>query len=285
MYSCGLVLEGGGSRGIYTAGVLDAFIENGIEFPYVIGVSMGSCCGASFLGKSLRRQHDVILFSCKDKRYMSLGNLRKENGGAYCNFDWTFGELSYDLFPLDHDTFENSGSVFCVVATNAKTGKAEYFYPKSMRDECPEIRASCSLPGVTKGTEIGGEVYFDGGLIDSIPVDRALEDGCDKAIVILTQYKGYIKPVTNRNFKKPFKTYPLIGDAIINRSIFYNNQLERVRELEAEGKVLVIQPLTDLRCNALEKSPEKLEAIYQLGYTQGKQYIEKVRDFMKGEVR
>ena len=161
MYKCGLVLEGGGSRGIYTAGVLDAFMENDIEFPYVIGVSMGSCCGASYLGKAIKRQHDVILFSAKDKRYMSFTNLRER--GEYCNFDWTFGELSYDLFPLDQDEFEKSNAVYCVVATNAKTGKAEYFYPKSLRNECPEIRASCSMPGVTKGTEIGGELYFDGG--------------------------------------------------------------------------------------------------------------------------
>ena len=280
MYSCGLVLEGGGSRGIYTAGVLDAFIENGIEFPYVIGVSMGACSGASFLGKSLHRQHDIILYSSQDKRYLSFENLFKT--GEYANFDWTFGELSYDIFPLDQDTFENSGAVYCVVATNARTGKAEYFYPKSLRDECPEIRASCSLPGVTKGTEIGGEVYFDGGLVDSIPLKRAFDDGCNKALAILTQHKGYVKGVTNRNFKKPFNnTYPLIGDAIINRSIFYNNQLEYVRQMEEEGKALVIQPLTPLNCNALEKSPEKLEAIYQLGYTQGKQNIEKVKEFLK----
>ena len=280
MYSCGLVLEGGGSRGIYTAGVLDAFIENGIEFPYVIGVSMGACSGASFLGKSLHRQHDIILYSSQDKRYLSFENLFKT--GEYANFDWTFGELSYDIFPLDQDTFENSGAVYCVVATNARTGKAEYFYPKSLRDECPEIRASCSLPGVTKGTEIGGEVYFDGGLVDSIPLKRAFDDGCNKAVAILTQHKGYVKGVTNRNFKKPFNnTYPLIGDAIINRSIFYNNQLEYVRQMEEEGKALVIQPLTPLNCNALEKSPEKLEAIYQLGYTQGNQNIEKVKEFLK----
>ncbi len=280
MYNCGLVLEGGGSRGIYTGGVLDAFIEKGIEFPYVIGVSMGSCNGASYLGKALRRQHDVILYSAQDKRYMSLSNLR--TSGEYVNFDWAFGELSYDLFPLDHDTFENSGSVFCVVATNAKTGRPEYFYPKSMRDECPEIRASCSLPGVTKGMEIGGEIYFDGGLSDSIPLKRALEDGCQKAVVILTQHKGYVKPVTRRQFKKPFQnTYPLIGDAVINRSFFYNEQVNYVRQMEEEGRVLVIQPLTDLKCNALEKSPEKLEAIYQLGYTQGLQNAEKVMEFMK----
>ncbi len=280
MYSCGLVLEGGGSRGIYTAGVLDAFMENGIEFPYVIGVSMGACSGASFLGKSIRRQHDVILYSAQDKRYMSFANMRKS--GEYCNFDWAFGELSYDLFPLDQDTFDKSNAVYCVVATNARTGKAEYFYPKSLRNECPEIRASCSMPGVTKGLEIGGEVYFDGGLADSIPVKHAFEDGCEKAVAILTQHKGYVKPVTNRNFKKPFNsTYPLVGDAIINRSIIYNNQLEDVRRLEAEGKLLVIQPLTPLNCTALEKSPEKLEAIYQVAYTQGKQYIEKVKAFME----
>ena len=280
MYKCGLVLEGGGSRGIYTAGVLDAFIENGIEFPYVIGVSMGACSGASFLGKSLHRQHDIILYSSQDKRYLSFENLFKT--GEYANFDWTFGELSYELFPLNQDEFDKSDAVYCVVATNAKTGKPEYFYPKSLRDECPEIRASCSLPGVTKGTEIGGELYFDGGLVDSIPVQRALDDGCEKAVVILTQCKGYVKSVMNRNFKKPFNnTYPKVGDAIINRHIVYNNQTELVHKLEEEGRVLVIQPLADLKCNALEKSKEKLEAIYQLGYSEGIKKLEKVKEFLK----
>jgi len=280
MYNCGLVLEGGGSRGIYTGGVLDAFIENDITFPYVIGVSMGSCSGASFLGKNIRRQHDIILYSAGDKRYASLDNLLKS--GEYVNLEWAFGELSYDIYPLNHDNFDNSGAVFCVVATNAKTGKPEYFYPKTLRPYgCPEIRASCSLPAVTNGYEIGEETYFDGGLVDSIPLQRALQDGCAKAIVILTQHKGFVKEPMNEHLEKLFRQYPLVGKAVVERHNMYNKQLEFVRAMEAEGRALVIQPFTPLNCNALEKNTEKLEAIYQLGYTQGLYNIDKVKEFLK----
>ena len=161
MYKSGLVLEGGGSRAIFTSGVLDAFLEKEISFPYVIGVSMGSCNGASFIGKAHRRQHDITINYVGDKRYMSLGNMLKK--GEYLDADWIFGELTYDLMPLDQDEFERSGTVLCCVAVNAKTGNAEYFYPKSFRERgCIECRASCSMPVVTKGCEIGGELYYDG---------------------------------------------------------------------------------------------------------------------------
>ena len=151
MYSCGLVLEGGGNRSIYTSGVLDAFIENNITFPYVIGVSAGSCNGASFLGKMLHRQHDIMLNYANDKRYMGVGNMLKN--GEFLNADWIFNDLSYDIYPLNQNNFENSGAVFCCVVTNATTGKPEYLYPKSLRKRgCEEIRASCSLPGATKVT-------------------------------------------------------------------------------------------------------------------------------------
>lgn len=279
MYKSGLVLEGGGTRAIYTSGVLDAFMENDITFPYVIGVSAGTCNGASFLGKSLHRQHDITINYSGDKRYMSIRNMLKT--GEYLGSEWIFNELSYDISPLDQDTFDNSGSVFCCVVTNAKTGKAEYLYPDSLRPRgCPEIRASCSLPIATKGCEIGGELYFDGGLADSIPLRRAFDDGCRKSVVILTQHKGYQKPPMNPKLKKAFKKYPKIGEKIVNRHIMYNKQLEYVKEMHDEGLAYVIQPLTPLECGTLEKSKAKLESIYQLGYRQGIESIDKVKAFI-----
>ncbi len=281
MYSCGLVLEGGGSRGVYTSGVLDVFMENGIEFPYVIGVSAGSCNGASFLGKCIRRQHDITINYINDKRYMGLSHYLKN--GEFLNYDWIFGELSYDIMPLNQEEFEKSGAVYCCVVTNAKTGKPEYFYPKTLRPRgCPEIRASCALPGATKGCEIGGELYFDGGIADSIPLKRALEDGCEKAVVILTQHKGFVKqPVNPRTTKLFGKKYPKITEAVLSRHDMYNGQLEYVRQMEKEGRAFVIQPLADLNCPTLEKDTAKLESIYRLGRTQGEQLLDKVRDFIK----
>lgn len=279
MYQNGLVLEGGGSRAIFTSGVLDAFLEKGIQFPYVIGVSMGSCNAASFIGKAHRRQHDIIINYVGDKRYMSLGNLLKK--GEYLDTDWIFGELTYDLMPLDQDVFENSGTVLCCVAVNAKTGKAEYFYPKHFRERgCIECRASCSMPIVTKGCEIGGELYFDGGLVDSIPLERAFDDGCQKAVVILTQHKGYTKKPMDKKLGDRFKKYPKVGEAIVNRHEIYNAQLEFVEQAEAAGSAYVIRPLAPLDCTPLEKSTAKLEAIYQLGYSQGLKAADEVKAFM-----
>ncbi len=279
MFNSGLVLEGGGSRAIFTSGVLDAFIEEGIEFPYVIGVSAGSCNGASFLGKSLHRQHDITINYVNDKRYMGFGNILKN--GEYLNGEWIFNELSYDICPLDQDTFDKSGSCFCTVVTSADTGRAVYLYPKTLRPRgCPEIRASCSLPGVTKGLEIDGKLYYDGGLADSIPLKHAVGDGCKKAVVILTQHKGYVKQPMNPRLKNIFKNHPEIGKTVVNRHNMYNSQLKYVDEMKKAGIAYVIQPDIPLNCSALEKDTDKLERIYRLGYRNGKKNIDPVKEFL-----
>lgn len=278
MYSSGLVLEGGGNRAIYTSGVLDAFIEKGIEFPYVIGVSAGSCNATSFIAKNYRRQHDIVINYSNDKNYMGLGNILK--GHSFLNTDWIFGELAYDILPLNQDEFDKSNTVLCAVATNALTGKAEYFYPKSMRNGCDELKASCSLPGVTNGVKIGGTTFFDGGLVDSVPLERAFDDGCKKAVVILTQNKGYVKSPMNPRVQKIFKKFPKIGEAAVNRHIMYNAQLEFVRQCEENGTALVIQPTAPLNVSTLEKDVSKLEAIYQLGYKQGIDRADEIKAFL-----
>lgn len=278
MYSAGLVLEGGGNRAIYTSGVLDAFIEKGIEFPYVIGVSAGSCNATSFIAKNYRRQHDIVINYSNDKKYMGLGNILK--GHSFLNTDWIFGELAYDILPLNQDEFDKSDTVLCAVATNGLTGKAEYFYPKSMRNGCDELKASCSLPGVTNGVEIGGTTFFDGGLVDSIPLERAFDDGCQKAVVILTQHKGYVKEPMNPKVKRIFKKYPKVGEAAINRHIMYNKQLEFVKQCEQNGTAIVIQPTAPLNVSTLEKDVSKLEAIYQLGYKQGLDRADEIKAFL-----
>lgn len=281
MYNSGLVLEGGGNRAIFTSGVLDAFMESGITFPYVIGVSAGSCNGASFLGKNIRRQHDITINYCRDKNYMSVSSFRK--AGEYLNLEWIFGELTYNLMPLDYDTFESSNAVLCAVLTNALTGKAEYFYPKDLREfGCPILRASCALPIVTKGVELGEMYYFDGGLADSIPLKRALEDGCQKAVVILTQDKDYVKsPYKGAKIvQRLYKKYPLLVNDILARHDMYNEQLRYVEKQEALGNVYVIRPAKPLNCSSMERDTTKLEAIYQLGYRQGQKEIEKVKTFL-----
>lgn len=281
MYKSGLVLEGGGLRAIYTSGVLDAFMENDIEFPYVIGVSAGSCNGVSFLGKNIHRMRDIYIGYSSDERYMSLKSMFKN--GEYLNSKWIFGKLSYDMFPLNYENYESSNAVMCCVATNARTGKPEYFYPKSFRNGCEELRASCALPVAAKPVKLGKDYYYDGGLTDSIPLKRAFEDGCEKCVVILTQDKGYVKkPMGHpRAVKRTLRHYPLMAEEILVRHKMYNEQRKYVFEQEKLGNALVICSDVPISVPTLEKNPKKLKEIYDIGYRQGLENIDKVREFIK----
>lgn len=281
MYKSGLVLEGGGLRAIYTSGVLDAVMEAGIEFPYVIGVSAGSCNGVSFLGKNIHRMRDITLGYSSDKRYMSLDSALKN--GEYFNTNWVFGELSYDMFPLNYDEFEKSGAVFCVVATNAETGETEYFYPTDFRNGCEEIKASSAMPLMMKTVKINGTAYCDGGLTDSIPLKRALDDGCEKCVVVLTQDADFVKkPMGHPKLTKGvLKKYPKTAEKLMIRHEMYNAQKKFVFDKEKTGEALIICPSEPLNCPSFEKNPQKLAHIYELGYKNGKDNIERIKEFLK----
>lgn len=283
MYRSGLVLEGGGSRGIFTSGVLDCFMERGIEFPYVIGVSAGSCNAASYISKSYHRQRDITLKYVNDKRYMSLRNFITK--GEYLNYDWIFGELSYDLMPIDQSKFDNAHCRFVCVVTNEKTGQAEYLDVPDMHERgCVELRASCALPIATKGAVIGGQKYYDGGIADSIPAQHAIEDGCEKIVVVLTQDINYVKPSMDkvaRLVRRKYKNAPKLAEAILNRHNMYNSELAYVRRLEEEGRALAIRPPQPLHCPTLEKNTEHLQKIYDYGYQTAEQEIERIEAFLK----
>lgn len=281
MYSCGLVLEGGGNRAIYTSGVLDAFMDQGIVFPYVIGVSAGSCNAVSYIGKCRGRQHDISIQYSGDKRFMSLENMIKN--GEFLNGEWLFGELSYDLSPLDQEAYDRANTTLCVVVTNALTGKAEYMYPKDFHKRgCPILRASCALPGATKGVVLGKDRYFDGGVTDSIPLAHAYEDGCQKAVVVLTQDRNYQKqPMGHaRLIRRIFRKYPLMTRAILNRYKIYNRQLEAVWDAQGRGDAFVIAPDHPLHCPTLERNTDKLEQIYQTGYRNAMEQMDALKAFL-----
>lgn len=281
MYKSGLVLEGGGCRAIYTSGVLDAFMDAGIEFPYIIGVSAGSCNGVSFIGKNYNRMKNITLNHVNDKRYMSVHSMFKN--GEFLNSKWIFGELAYDIHPLNHDNYENSDTVMCVACTNALTGKAEYFYPDSLRNECEVLKASCAMPIVSKPVRLGKSVYYDGGLVDSIPLKKAFDDGCEKAVVVLTQDREYRKKSMSHDkmVKRVLKNFPLVADDLLVRHKMYNSQREYVFEQEKKGNILVICPEKVLNCPTLEKNTEKLLDIYNMGYRQGKENSERIKDFLR----
>ncbi len=281
MFSSGLVLEGGGLRATYESGVLDAFMENDITFPYVIGVSAGSCNGVSFIAKNYHRMRDISVGYANDERYMGLKSIVKN--GEYLNSKWIFGDLSYKMFPLNYDEFEKSNTKFCVVATNAKTGKAEYFYPTDFRKECEIIHASCALPLASKPVQIGKDMYFDGGICDSVPLKKAYEDGCEKCVVVLTQDRHFVKkPIGHdKATMRVLHKYPLVAQAVLHRHEMYNAQRKLVFDEEKRGNVLVIAPRSPLDFHTLDSEPMKIQHIYNLGYEQGIAKIDEVKEFLK----
>lgn len=275
----GLVLEGGGVRGIYTAGVLDAFLEHQITFDGVIGVSAGAIHGCSYVSKQKGRSIRYYKKYMSDPRFMSVRSLIKT--GDYVGADFCYHEIPEKLDLYDFDAFKESQTKFYAVATNIETGKAEYFCFKDMKEDVDMMRASASLPLASRPVEFRGKKYLDGGCADSIPVEKFREMGYEKNVVILTRQPGYQKqPQKAGLMKAHYRKYPEFVKALKNRHIVYNNTLKTIAQMEKRGEVLVIQPQKALEIGRLESNPEKTQEIYNQGYQDGLQAIEKVKAFL-----
>lgn len=277
----GLILEGGGMRGAYTSGVLAALMDEEIEFPYVIGVSAGANNGANFIAKQKDRNKKVFVDYVKHEEYSGFKHLIVNK--SYFNMDFLFNKLPNELVPFDYESFEKSRTIFKVCVTDCETGEARYFEKSQFKGvdfSNKVLRASSSLPLISQPVEINGRLYFDGGIVDSIPIDKSLEDGNKFNVVILTRDKGYRKeaqilgPITRQALKK----YPKIIEALENRHIKYNITLEKLERLEKEGFVYIFKPSRPLEVNRLERNKEKLEDLYNWAYMETKNRME---DFKK----
>lgn len=281
MNKIGLILEGGGMRGIYTAGVLDFFIEKNIEVDITIGVSAGSCHASSYLSKQYKRAYNATVDYINDKRYLSFSNLIKT--GSIFGMDFMFNKIPNELNIYDYDTFAKSKSKFVVVATNCETGSPEYFELKDLKKEIIYMQASCSIPMFANIVEIDGFKLVDGGVSDSIPIEYALNQGYKKNIVVLTRDITYTKnkqkflTIVNKKYKK----YPNLVKAIENRHLNYNKSLNLVNQLEKDGDVLVIRPKNPVNVSQIEKNAKKLTALYEEGYDNAKELYDKILDFIK----
>ena len=269
MKKIGIVLEGGGMRGIYTAGVLDFFINKNIYFPYVIGVSAGACHGLNYLSRQKGRDKDIALKFLGDKRYLSFRNLIRT--GEIFGFDFIFGELSKKLLPFDYEAFENSKQELAVGVTNCITGQCEYFYKsKTSTDEfLKAVRASSSLPFISKEVIINGKAYMDGGISSSIPLKKSIDDGYEYNIVVLTRNKGYRKKpskLTRKLSKLKYRNFRGLSKAVGERYKKYNSELEFVENMEKEGKVFVIRPQKHIKVSRVEKDKNKIFQLYKQGY-------------------
>lgn len=277
----GLVLEGGAMRGMFTAGIMDVMMESDIDFDGVVGVSAGAAFGCNYKSKQIGRVIRYNTEFCRDKRYSGLRVLLK-TGDIY-SAEFCYGEvpLKYDIF--DFDTFESDPMEFYAVCTDIETGKAVYHKYENRNDHGFDwIRASASMPLVSKIVEIDGMKLLDGGIADSIPVKFFESIGYDRNIAVLTQPKGYQKKPNSLMpvIRRKYKAYPRLIEAMQNRHIIYNQTLEYIEQQESVGKLLVIRPETKIPVGKVEKDPKKLQAVYEMGRKAAKKRFDEIKQYL-----
>lgn len=262
----GLVLEGGGMRGIFTAGVLDYFMDQGIRFPYVIAVSAGASNGLSYISHQRGRSRFSDIDLLKEYNYVGFHHFL--SGRGYIDLDYLFYVYPDLYYPFDFDAYFRAEGRFVMVTSNCLTGRAEYYEEKKDKKRLLEIcKASCTLPVLCPISYVDGIPMVDGGVCDSIPIRRAIADGFSRNVVVLTRNKGYRK--ANKDFYLPgfiYREYPAIREQLRLRYRHYNADLDYIDRLEEEGKVVAIRPRDPLRVGRTCSDPKKLADLYEEGY-------------------
>ncbi|MBR4879502.1 MAG: patatin family protein [Clostridia bacterium] len=279
----GLVLEGGGMRGLYTTGVLDRLLEEDFEFRSVWGVSAGACHACSYVSKQHGRAFRAGTKYLNHKEYCSLYSLITT--GDLFGVDFLYNKIPNELEPFDFEAFEKRLSRLFVVVCNCETGKAEYKELTDMQRDIIWVRASASLPLMSRMVEADGKKYLDGGTADSIPLKAAMDAGDEKNLVILTQHREFVKQPSSgyKIGKIKYRKYPQLVETMRDRHIMYNSQLDFVREQESKGNCLVIAPKEPLEVGRIEKDVEKLTRLYQQGYNDCDAMMGEIKKFLMGE--
>lgn len=281
--SIGLVLEGGAMRGMYTAGVLDVFLDNQIEVDGIVGVSAGVLFGVNYLSKQRGRAIRYNKRFAKDKRYMGISSFIKT--GNIINKEFAFYDVPYNLDIFDQETYGKSDTDFYATITNIETGKPEYVKIKNVFEQMEVLRATSAMPFVSKIVEVDNKKYLDGGISDSIPVDKCKELGYDKIIVILTRPIEYRKKKANERLTKmKYSKYPNLVKTIINRYQNYNDTVEKIIDLENKKEIFVIRPSESISIKRIERDENKLQEMYDLGIKDCKNKLEDLKKYLtKGE--
>jgi predicted patatin/cPLA2 family phospholipase len=278
----GLVLEGGGMRGVYTAGILEYFLEQELFFPYVIGVSAGACNAASYLSKQKGRNKTVTIKYAADPRYISWQNYFKNR--QFFGMDFIFDEIPNKHVPYHYDEFYKNPSEFVVGTTDCLTGEPVYFKKQDYdKDLLTVLRASSSLPFIAPEVRFKDKVLLDGGISDPIPIKKAQEDGFKKNIVILTRNEGYLKKPSKFHFlvNRKYPEYKGLQQSLRNRYQIYNETLSFLEKEEKAGNVLIIRPLQPLTVGRMERNPTRLEALYHQGYEDAKASMSSIRQYIE----
>ena len=278
--SIGLVLEGGAMRGLYTAGVLDVFLDNNIKVDGIIGVSAGVLFGVNYVSKQKGRAIRYNKKFAKDKRYMGIRSLITT--GNIINKDFAYYEIPTKLDIFDEETFEKSNTDFWATVTNIETGEAEYIKLEKPIDQMEVLRATSAMPLVSKIVEWDNKKYLDGGVSDSIPVEKCKSMGYDKIIVVLTRTIEYRKKKANSLLAKTkYKKYPKLVRIMENRYKKYNETVEKIIDMENKKEIFVIRPSKDLGLKRIEKDVDKLQAMYDLGISDCKKCLEELKEYIR----
>lgn len=283
MYQAGLILEGGGMRGVFTAGVLDFFLDKNMEFSSCYGVSAGACNACSYLSKQKGRSYDVIADYIGDKRYCSLYSLLTT--GDIFGADFLYNVIPNRLNPFDYETFRSYRGKFYSVMTDCKTGLAVYYPVRDLKKDMDAIRASSSLPLVSRMVSVNGRRYLDGGIADSIPLRRSIKDGNRKNVVVLTRSADYRKPPFKLNglISLRYLAHPELAKGVRHRSDRYNDTLDFIRIEEEKGNAFVIRPSQTMNIGRIEKNPKKLRQLYREGYRSAARCFDELQDFLGAE--
>lgn len=274
-----LILEGGTFRPIFSAGVMDALLDNNIIFPYCIGVSAGITNGVSYISKQKKRNLDILMTYRNDKRYLGLRNFLKCK--SLFGLDFVYGEIPNKLSPFDMETYQKYEGKVLVGVTNAITGKTEYFDGKELDDKCSILRATCAIPLFFPAIKINNSYYYDGGICDPVPIRKAIDDGNEKHLIVLTRPKEYRKNLSKGNIivSKLFrKKYPNLKEPLLTRHNHYNETIRFCEELEAQGKAVIIRPTLEQSIESFEKDVNKLREGYNNGYKMAIENLDKIKE-------
>jgi len=278
----GLVVEGGAMRAVFTCGVFDALLDAGIEVDYFIGVSAGIANGVSYLSRQRGRGKDILIGYANDPRYMGTRNFFNPRNRSYYGIDFAFRQIPIVHNPFDFEAYKDFKGQVKAVVSNLETGKPQYLDVHADESMMDIIIASCSLPVMFPVKKINGVAYLDGGVCDPIPVKKAIEDGCDKVLVILSREEGYKKKPEkgSRIIENKFRKYSEFRETLRRRPDVYNEQVDFVNKLESEGSIKVIRPNSTVGIGRLEKDTEKLSKMYTDGYDSTMLRIEEIREYM-----
>lgn len=282
----GLVLEGGAFRTVFSSGVWDAFLDADLPLPdYTVGVSAGIAYGVNFLSRQNRRTLQLLTTYANDHRYMGAGNFLRPGNRCYFGLKFSYDTIPNQLLPFDYDAFAAYPGQAEAVVTNLETGRAEYHAVPRRERYNRLLQATCAIPLLFPVIFLDGVPYLDGGCSDGIPWRRALSQGCDRVVVILTRERSYVRETsrTQALLERRFRAYPRFVETMARRAAAYNADREELFALERAGRVLVLAPENTAGFSRTERDVEKIRAMWQSGYGVGRRAAEEVRTFWSQE--